>query len=633
LIEAGILRLDELPIGLAEAQERSLKLGEVLVMLRYVSAEDLEAALQAQAALQDGGSYVIVVEALKTASSHRMSFADALTRVSQSPERLQAKKDKDALKKLLTELPEQERDLGPSDRKVATTCLVIADYYVKFEDYTEAEHYLKKGLYICERSYGKQSIKAAQVLVQLAGVQKVLKNYNAAEANYWRSLEIMQNTWGGGHYELAQCQRGLSAVLSAQGKLKEAEQFLVLSLDMLEKVYGPSHPEVIEAVRDLAAFASKQGRQPEKLRLGDLLIKSGFLEEAAVRAALKESQTTGVPLGQALIKLKMATEKELRPALQAQLLVADGVLPLQLALRALRVCRAEAKELDLVLKELGWEADLVTTQELSHLIATAEQLQSAEATLGANHAGVAVLCVKLADMYVAQKRQGDAEPLYKRAVSILEKFFGPEDVEVCGALVKLAHLHMLQNRLLDSEPLLWRALQIKQKAAGKDDLSVAVLLDELTQLQMRANNFDQAERLCRSALSIRELQLGRDHRDTQASFELLGEILETAGKHQEAESTYMRLIRIKQQEDDGETSGGLSRILERLGDLYFNREDYVRAETQYELALEIHDRNKLPEETAHSLLERYAILLAKTGRAEEAAKISERANLLARAKK
>jgi tetratricopeptide (TPR) repeat protein len=59
----------------------------------------------------------------------------------------------------------------------------------------------------------------------------------------------------------------------------------------------------------------------------------------------------------------------------------------------------------------------------------------------------------LADVYRGERRYDEAEPLYKRAIAICEKAFGPEYPFVGTLLNNLATLYYVQNRWADAGPL------------------------------------------------------------------------------------------------------------------------------------------------------------------------------------
>jgi len=61
---------------------------------------------------------------------------------------------------------------------------------------------------------------------------------------------------------------------------------------------------------------------------------------------------------------------------------------------------------------------------------------------------------------------GEAEPLYRRALAIEEKSFGPEHRTVAICLNNLALLLSDTNRLAEAEPLYRRALTIDEKSLG-----------------------------------------------------------------------------------------------------------------------------------------------------------------------
>ena len=629
LIEAGIIRSEELPSSLKEAQERSLRLGEVLVMMRYVTSEDLEAVLQAQSKLNEGSiSDTQALNALRIASAHRIPFDEALLRTETSPPKRRADSEEAQLKPLLQELERAEETHGPQNREIGSISLRIGDIYTRLANYAEAERYYRRALQIFERSFGQRNLKVASCLGKLGDLFFAQQRYADAETIYWRVLDITQSAWGAEHNDVAQCHKTLARLLEAQGRLKEAEQFYLSALRIMEKVGGPDHPELTETLRHLASFWMRQGKKPERKRLGDLLSESGMLSAEQLQEALQKSAQTNSPLGQTLVRLNYLSEEQLRPALQAQLLIGDGVIPSAIATRALRSAHHKGS-LDESLRALGWDPDRFSGEELKTLIDAAEELMSAEVALGFEHAGVAVLTVKLADLYVEQKKFAEAEPLYKRAVLILEKFFGPKDAEVANALVKMSKLWALQGKNLDAERGLWRALEILQLAHGQDHIEVAHALDAIAGIQEKQANPEQAQRLYQSSISIKEKVLGKDHPEVTSTWSKLACMHFLLDNYSEAEATYLRLIRGQQRLSDSNPEV-LVDLLEKLGQLYFTQGDLPNALTQQELALDIHEEKCQNDARKAELMEKYSILLDKSGRSEESRKIMEQAQIMKR---
>ena len=63
---------------------------------------------------------------------------------------------------------------------------------------------------------------------------------------------------------------------------------------------------------------------------------------------------------------------------------------------------------------------------------------------------------------------GEAEPLFRRALAIEEKSFGPDHPNVATDLNNLAVLLSATNRLAEAEPLYRRALAIDEKSFGPE---------------------------------------------------------------------------------------------------------------------------------------------------------------------
>jgi tetratricopeptide (TPR) repeat protein len=75
-----------------------------------------------------------------------------------------------------------------------------------------------------------------------------------------------------------------------------------------------------------------------------------------------------------------------------------------------------------------------------------------------------------------------AEPLYQRALRILETALGPDHPDVATSLNNLAALYRVQGNYGAAEPLYQRALRIWETALGPDHPNVATSLNNLAAL-------------------------------------------------------------------------------------------------------------------------------------------------------
>ncbi|MFM6631286.1 MAG: tetratricopeptide repeat protein, partial [Microcystis panniformis] len=87
---------------------------------------------------------------------------------------------------------------------------------------------------------------------------------------------------------------------------------------------------------------------------------------------------------------------------------------------------------------------------------------------GENHPDVAASLNNLAGLYKYQGRYIEAEPLYKRSLSLREQRLGENHPDVAASLNNLAGLYKYQGRYAEAEPLYVRAIAIYQERLGEN---------------------------------------------------------------------------------------------------------------------------------------------------------------------
>ncbi len=91
-----------------------------------------------------------------------------------------------------------------------------------------------------------------------------------------------------------------------------------------------------------------------------------------------------------------------------------------------------------------------------------------EKALGPEHPDVGTSLNNLAELYRAQGKYPDAEPLHKRALAIVEKALGPEHPDVATALENYAALLRKTGRDDEAVKLGARAKMIRAKHAKEN---------------------------------------------------------------------------------------------------------------------------------------------------------------------
>lgn len=169
-----------------------------------------------------------------------------------------------------------------------------------------------------------------------------------------------------------------------------------------------------------------------------------------------------------------------------------------------------------------------------------------EKATGLDSVEVAPLLNNLAALYQRQSRFSEAEPLFRRALAVREKALSREHPDVGQSLNNLGTLYVKQQHYAQAEPLFQRALAIYQKVGGPEHPAVATLLNNLGQLYRDLNRDGDAEAPIRRSLAIREKVLGLDHPDVARSLNNLAGLYEHQQRYAEAGPLYRRALAIRE---------------------------------------------------------------------------------------
>ena len=143
-------------------------------------------------------------------------------------------------------------------------------------------------------------------------------------------------------------------------------------------------------------------------------------------------------------------------------------------------------------------------------------------------------------------RQGNYAEAERQWLSALQEAenFGPEDPRLATSLNNLGELYRAQGKYAEAEPLSRRALAIDEKALGSEHPDVATDLNNLALLSYNQGKYAEAETLNQRALAIREKALGPEHPNVATSLNNLALLYYTQGKYAEAEPLYQQSLAI-----------------------------------------------------------------------------------------
>ena len=252
-------------------------------------------------------------------------------------------------------------------------------------------------------------------------------------------------------------------------------------------------------------------------------------------------------------------------------------------------------------------------------------LTLAENTFGPDHPEVATLLSNLGLLLQAANRLAEAEPLMRRALAIAENNFGPEHPAVAGCLNNLAGLLRETGPLAEAEPLMRRTVKITEKSLGPDHPNLAVHLDNLGTLLQSTNRLAEAEPLMRRALAIAEDSLGPDHPEVATHLSNVGRLLHATDRPAEAEPPMRRALAIDEK-SFGPDHPKVANRLHNLGRLLYATGRSAEAELLMRRALAIDEKSFGPEHplvAAH--LSSLGSVLRTTDRSAEAQPLMRRA--------
>ena len=174
----------------------------------------------------------------------------------------------------------------------------------------------------------------------------------------------------------------------------------------------------------------------------------------------------------------------------------------------------------------------------------------------------------------AEQRYAEAEHLFREALAISERAYGPEHRETATCLDNLATCLRKQGRYVDAVTACSKGLAIREAVLGKRHAHTAASACNLGFLYRTLGRYDEAQTLLSHSLAIREQTLGDDHPYVAESLDRLAGLCRDLGRYEEARQFCERALRIRREtlgDDHPLTAASLNNLAisreERIGDL------------------------------------------------------------------
>jgi tetratricopeptide (TPR) repeat protein len=535
--------------------------------------------------------------------------------------------------------------------------------------YLNAEEQYLIALGVLEKSLFNKDTEIANLLVKMGRATLQISEFGRAEAYLCRALKIREISLGREDILVAECLDFLAELYDLQSQYLEAEQYYLGALGIKERVLNPDNSEVSRSLKKLVAVSKRRGvSTAEEKKSGELLTEAGLVDPARLQEGLAVAQDRELPIGRALISLNYLTDQDLEAVLQAQLLLREGIIPGYLAVRALRLASQQRITLERALREIGLEPDDGNYQGVFALLRAAHELLNAERQLAPEDPGLASLCVKVGDVYTDHHQYPQAEQLYRRALSIRERQEDIDQKEIAEILARIGDLQFRQQRYDEAQDIYVKLLDTWEIIAGPDDINFVNCLESLAAVHYVKTDFRESGRLYQLAVSGKEKLLGKEHPAVASAVQGRANCYYAVQRYPEAEKLYRRAMEMYEKVY-GPNNEQVGILLNVLGDLFYSQNDYEKAQEEYAKGLnalsncnnpDIWTFTNMLEKSAHCFaemndleradayyrhliktregfgtfhspdmpdaLERYAIVLDRLGRADDAAAMRQHAD-------
>jgi hypothetical protein len=145
-------------------------------------------------------------------------------------------------------------------------------------------------------------------------------------------------------------ENALQGAIQAQSMLKDKHLDADVAVAAL-KVIADKNVTLQEALQNLGQGEKREGKT---VKLGEILVAAGFVNDRDIKESLRSSEETGLPLGRILVLTKNLSEEMVSAALTAQVLVRDAKVTLEQAIDGLKAARERRVTIETALADRGY---------------------------------------------------------------------------------------------------------------------------------------------------------------------------------------------------------------------------------------------------------------------------------------
>ncbi|MBI5136886.1 MAG: tetratricopeptide repeat protein [Nitrospirae bacterium] len=316
-------------------------------------------------------------------------------------------------------------------------------------DLSKAEAALSSAVTVLKKAHGLHHREVGRALCDLGDLYLKMGRTSAAENHFRDGLSIYERAYGENAIELTKPLALLAELYSERGILYRAEPYLHRQIDIIAHTHGRDSHLTAEPLRRLAALYLKDGKRVED---------AVPLLRMAI-ANLEHHHRGGHPdIANCRIELGRVFEALHNPA-QAETLYTQAV-----ALRDQLLGDSHPDVAEALLRVAGVYLAQNKTTEAKGFLGRALDICDAAQPGGSATSGEAL--AMLAEMARQRKAYADAAPLFRRAVTTLQRALGGAHPLLAETLENFARLHADQGREMEAEATLAEARKVRDAIAA-----------------------------------------------------------------------------------------------------------------------------------------------------------------------
>lgn len=396
----------------------------------------------------------------------------------------------------------RENVLGPRAPETATCMNGLAVLLKAKGDFAKAEKMLRRALVILEESLGPEHPSTSAVVNSLGLLLEKTGSRDEAEVLLRRAMANQAKLLGANHPDTAAALNNLASILEAKGDLPAAREMYTRALAILDKALGPDHPSTVTARSNLeshqhgaAAVIPPQARASQGPRQGDDAAPPA-ISALADRLAAAQRAGDAATMENATRDLLAAYERTLGATHRATAAARSnlGLLlkekgnykeaePLyRHAIESLtRSCGEDHPDTATAMFNLAFL--LSETQRMEEAARICAKVAHArEKIFGAEHPDTIAALSLLGALLRKTRQVGQAAPVLRRVITLRRKANVPLDGEMATDLYNLGLVIQGDGAYAEAKALYREALEILERVFGPNDYRTQIVRDALESL-------------------------------------------------------------------------------------------------------------------------------------------------------